>query len=131
MTLIIDARFDFLNDFLLLLNHIFNKVKISVTANKIGRLSIHISASGFLGIEQDLFDKIYNVITTTDKEIISLFEKQETYIDTDSIQNNIFEQTKKIINYINKHEDIIINNMERINMGITKRTIDDIITYLL
>ena len=131
MTLIIDARFDFLNDFLLLLNHIFNKVKISVTANKIGRLSIHISASGFLGIEQDLFDKIYNVITTTDKEIISLFEKQETYIDTDSIQNNIFEQTKKIINYINKHEDIIINNMERINMNMTKRTIDDIITYLL
>ena len=131
MTLIIDARFDFLNDFLLLLNHIFNKVKISVTANKIGRLSIHISASGFFGIEQDLFDKIYNVITTTDKEIISLFEKQETYIDTDSIQNNIFEHTKKIVNYINKHEDIILNNIERINMNMTKRTIDDIITYLL
>ena len=99
--------------------------------NKIGRLSININASGFLGIEDDLFNKIYDIITTTDKEIISIFDKEEIYIDINSIQNNIFEQTKKIINYINKNEEIILKNIERINISIIKRTIDDIITYLL
>jgi len=131
MSLIIDSRYDFINDFLLLLNHIFNKVKINILANKMGRLSIHISALGFLGIEQPLFDQIYDVITKTDKEIISLFDKQEKYMNITSIQNNIFDQTKKIINFINKHSNEIEQNIEKVNISMTKRTIDDIITFLL
>jgi hypothetical protein len=130
-SIIIDTRYDFVNDLLLLLNHLFNKVKINIGANKIGRFYISIIASGFLGITDELFNKIYDIITTTDKEIISLFDNQEIYIDSDSIQNNVFDQTKKIINYINKHSDIIEQNIEKINISMTKRTIDDIITYLL
>jgi len=127
----IDIRFDFINDLLLLLNHIFNKVIIFISANKIGRLGIRIEGKGFLGININLFDKIYDIITKTDKEIISLFDKQNIYINTDSLQNNIFKQSKEIIIYINKYTNIIEENIEKINMSITMRTINDIITYLL
>ena len=127
----IDIRFDFINDLLLLLNHIFNKVIIFILTNKIGRLCLRIVGRGFLGINNNLFDKIYDIITKTDKEIISLFDKQNIYINTDSLQNNIFKQSKEIIIYMNKYTNIIEENIEKINMSITMRTINDIITYLL
>jgi hypothetical protein len=127
--IIIDSRYDFINDLLLLLNHLFEKVSIFLMVNKIGRLCIRIESKGFLGFNENLFNTIYDIIKT-DKEIISIFEKQHSYINIDSIQNNIFDQTKKIINYIMKHEDIIIKNIETINIEITKRTVDDISSYL-
>ena len=127
----IDIRFDFINDLLLLLNHIFNKVIIYILTNKIGRLGLRIVGRGFLGINNNLFDKIYDIITKTDKEIMSLFDKENIYINTDSLQNNIFKQSKEIIIYMNKYTNIIEENIEKINIAITMRTINDIITYLL
>jgi hypothetical protein len=127
--IIIDSRYDFINDLLLLLNHLFEKINIFRMVNKIGRLCIRIESHGFLGFNEKLFQTIYDIIKT-DKEIISIFEKKHTYINIDIIQNNIFNQTKKIINYIMKHEDMILKNNKTIDLEITKRTVDDISTYL-
>jgi len=126
LSIYIEIRYDFINDLLLLLNYIFMKVEIYITSNKIGRLTIRIEALEFLGIDDNLFNKIYEIVTNTDKEIISIFNKQTIYINIDSIENNIFEQTKKIINYITKYQDTIKNNIYKCNISLTKRTINDI-----
>ena len=128
----ISTRFEFISDLLLLLSCIFEKISLLVIPNKIDNFLIKIRCYRFLGISDDLFNKIYDIISSTDKEIISIFnqKKLNILIDIDSIQNNIFKQTKKIINFIKKYKLTLINNIDKINNSIRKRTIDDMSNYL-
>ena len=127
----IEIIYNFINDLLILLNHIFDKIKIYIISNKIGRLTIKIIGSNFLGIDDNLFNQIYEIITNTDKEIISIFTKTNLYINTDLLENTIFDQTKKIISFIIKNEKIIIQNINKINTSIKTRTINHIMTYVI
>jgi len=53
------------------------------------------------------------------------------YINYESIQNNIFSQTKKIINIIADNQDIIVKNKKYIDDIINRRTIDDVSKYII
>ena len=80
--ILIEENFIYVNDLLLLLNIIFDKVYIYTYSSKIGRLSLRIIATGFIGISDDLYSKIYKaLINAKDKEIISLFNVPNTYIN--------------------------------------------------
>ena len=129
--IITEIRYDFINDFLILLNYIFDKVYIHITSNKIGRLTIHINAYNFLGLDDKLYNQIYDILINTDKEIISIFDSTNNYINCDLLQNNIFNQTKKIINTLNNHQKLISQNINKIEMSYIKRTINDVMTYLI
>jgi len=130
--ILIEENFIYVNDFLLLLNTIFEKVYIYTYSSKIGRLSLRIIATGFIGISDDLYSKIYKaLINAKDKEIISLFNVPNTYINYESIENNIFQMTKNIIKIFDKHLDIIEKNINEVNKTIARRTLDDIYTYLI
>ena len=101
-------------------------------SSKIGRLSLRIIATGFIGIIDDLYKKIREaLINAKDKEIISLFSSSNTYINYESIENNIFQMTKNIIKVFDKHLDIIEKNINEVNKTIARRTLDDIYTYLI
>jgi len=129
--IITEIRNDFINDFLILLNYIFDKVYIHITSNKIGRLTIHINAYNFLGLDDKLYNQIYDILINTDKEIISIFDSTNNYINCDLLQNNIFNQTKKIINTLNNNQKLISQNINKIEMSYIKRTINDVMTYLI
>lgn len=132
--IIIEVRNDFINDLITLLNYVFDKIRLFVSSNKIGRLSVKIIASGFKGIEEDLDKKILDIIKDAqknNKEIISIFSTPTMYIDCIGLENNIFSKTKKITDYLKLHKDDIIKNIKRVNDSITKRTLNDISTFVL
>lgn len=129
--LIFELRYDFINDLLILLNHIFDKVYLYKTSNKIGRLSINIKGINFLGLDDTLYNKIYDIIINTNKEIISIFDSNNMYINCDSMQNSIFNQTKKIINTLNNNNKLITQNINKVELSFIKRTINDVMTYLI
>ena len=130
--ILIEENFIFINDLLLLLNIIFEKVYIYTYSSKIGKLSLRIIATGFLGISDDLYTKIYKaIINAKDKEIISLFNMPNTYINYEAIENNIFQATKNIIKIFDKNFDIIEKNIIEVNKPIARRTLDDVYTYLI
>lgn len=130
--ILIEENFIFINDFLLLLNIIFDKVYIYTYSSKIGKLSLRIIATGFVGISDDLYTKIYKaIINAKDKEIISLFNMPNTYINYEAIENNIFQATKNIIKIFDKNLDIIEKNIKEVNKPIARRTLDDVYTYLI
>jgi predicted O-methyltransferase YrrM len=129
--LMIEVRYDFINDLLILLNFIFDKVYLYITSNKIGRLSINIKAVNFLGIDDNLYNKIYDVIINTDKEIISIFDSKYIYLNCESMQNSIFNQTKKIINTLSNNNKLIYQNINKVELSFIKRTINDVMTYLI
>ena len=130
--ILIEENFIFINDLLLLLNIIFEKVYIYTYSSKIGKLSLRIIATGFLGISDDLYRKIYEaVLNAKDKEIISLFNMPNTYINYEAIENNIFQATKNIIKIFDKNFDIIEKNIKEVNKPIARRTLDDVYTYLI
>jgi len=122
-----------INDLLILLNHIFDKIKIRMTSKKIGSLELSITGINFLGINDSLYNKIYDIITTTDKEIISIFDKEinYSYINIEISENKIFDMTKKIISILQKNEKLILLNIDKINMAQRKRTLNDVMKYLL
>jgi hypothetical protein len=120
------------NDLLILLSYIFNKIKVKILSNKIGELSLYIYAENFLGLTDELYNKIYDIITKTDKEIINIFDNNNiVYINTEIYENKIFDITKKIINILKKNEKLILTNIEKINISQKKRTLNDVIDYLL
>jgi hypothetical protein len=132
--IVIEIRNDFINDFITLLNYIFDKIKIYVSSNKIGRLTIKIIASGFKGIEEDLYKKIYDVLkesTRNNKEIISILSNPKGYIDCIGSENNIFSKTKKIVDYLKNNKNDIIRNVKKVNESINRRTLNDISTFVL
>jgi hypothetical protein len=132
--IIIEVRNDFINDLLTLLNYVFEKIRLFISSNKIGRLSIKINASGFKGIEEDLYKKILDIVkegSKSNKEIISIFSEQKGFIDCAGLENNIFSKTKKIINHLKLNKDDIIRNIKRVNDSINKRTLNDISTFVL
>jgi hypothetical protein len=122
-----------INDLLILLNHIFDKIKIKMISKKIGSLELVITGINFLGINDSLYNKIYDIITTTDKEIISIFDKEinNSYINIEIYENKIFDITKKIISILQKNEKLILHNIDKINMAQRKRTLNDVMKYLL
>lgn len=128
----LELRYDFINDLCILLNYLFKKIKIIISSNKIGRLTIRIIGRYFIGIDDKLYDKLYNILKNADShEIISIFSPKEMYINSESIQNNIFSQTKKIINIIVDNQDIVIKNRKYIEDIINRRTIDDVSKYII
>jgi hypothetical protein len=130
--ILIEENFIYVNDLLLLLNIIFEKVYIYTYSSKIGKLSLRIISKGFLGISDDLYRKIYEaVLNAKDKEIISLFNMPNTYINYEAIENNIFQATKNIIKIFDKNFDIIEKNIKEVNKPIARRTLDDVYTYLI
>lgn len=132
--IIIEVRNDFINDLLTLLNYVFDKIRLFISSNKIGRLSIKINASGFKGIEEELYKKILDLVeegSKNNKEIISIFSNSKGYIDCAGLENNIFSKTKKIINHLKLNKDDIIRNIKRVNDSINKRTLNDISTFVL
>jgi hypothetical protein len=132
--IIIEVRNDFINDLLTLLNYVFDKIRLFISSNKIGRLSIKINASGFKGIEEDLYKKILDIVkegSKNNKEIINIFSNPKGYIDCAGLENNIFSKTKKIINHLKLNKDDIIRNIKRVNDSINKRTLNDISTFVL
>ena len=130
--IILEVRYDFINDLCILLNYLFKKLKITISSNKIGRLTIMIMATHFIGIDDNLYNKLYNILKNADtREIINIFNHKEMYINYESIQNNIFSQTKKIINIIADNQDIIVKNKKYIDDIINRRTIDDVSKYII
>ena len=130
--IILEVRYDFINDLCILLNYLFKKLKITISSNKIGRLTIMIMATHFMGIDDNLYNKLYNILKNADtREIINIFNHKEMYINYESIQNNIFSQTKKIINIIADNQDIIVKNKKYIDDIINRRTIDDVSKYII
>jgi hypothetical protein len=89
-------------------------------------------ANHFIGIDDNLYNKLYTILKQADtREIINIFNHREMYINYESIQNNIFSQTKKIINIITDNQDIIIKNKKYIDDIINRRTIDDVSKYII
>jgi hypothetical protein len=130
--IILELRYDFINDLCILLNYLFKKLKIIISSNKIGRLTIRITTYHFLGIDDNLYNKLYNLLKNADtREIISIFNHKEMYINYESIQNNIFSQTKKITDIIVDNQDIVIKNRKYIEDIINRRTIDDVSKYII
>jgi hypothetical protein len=130
--IILEVRYDFINDLCILLNYLFKKLKIIISSNKIGRLTIILMATHFIGIDDNLYNKLYNILKNADTcEIINIFNHKEMYINYESIQNNIFSQTKKIINIIADNQDIIVKNKKYIDDIINRRTIDDVSKYII
>jgi len=130
--IILELRYDFINDFCLLLNYLFKKLKILISSNKIGRLTIIITAHHFLGIDDILYEKIYIILKNANsREILSIFNLKEMYINCESIQNNIFSHSKKIINIIMNNKDIVVKNRKYIEDIINRRTIDDVSKYII
>ena len=121
------------NDLLILLNHIFDKIRIKVFSNKIGSISFSIYGTNFLGINDSLYNKIYDIITTTDKDILSIFNTQNNYlyINIEIYENKIFEMTKKILSNLQKNEKLILQNINKINIAQRKRTLNDVVNFLL
>jgi len=58
--IILEVRYDFINDLCILLNYLFKKLKITISSNKIGRLTIMIMATHFIGIDDNLYNKLNN-----------------------------------------------------------------------
>jgi hypothetical protein len=132
LKILVEENFIFINDFILLLNIIFEKVYIYMYSTKISRLSLRIVATGFVGMSDELYTKIYDaIINAKDKEIISLFNVSNTYINCEAIENNIFEMTKNIIKIIDKNMNIVEKNIEVVNKTIARRTLDDVYKYLI
>lgn len=132
LKILIEENFIFINDFILLLNILFDKVYVYMYSTKISKLSLRIVATGFVGMSDDLYNKILEaIINAKDKEIIRLFNGSHTYINCESIENNIFEMTKNIIKILDKNMDIIEKNIEVINKAIARRTLDDVYKYLI
>ena len=132
LKILIEENFIFINDFILLLNILFEKVYVYIYSTKISRLSLRIVATGFVGMSDELYTKILEaIINAKDKEIIRLFNVSHTYINCESIENNIFEMTKNIIKILDKNMDTIEKNIEVINKAIARRTLDDVYKYLI
>jgi hypothetical protein len=132
LKILVEENFIFINDFILLLNVLFEKVYVYMYSTKISKLSLRIVATGFVGMSDELYNKIYEaIINAKDKEIISLFNVSNTYINYEAIENNIFEMTKNIIKIIDKNMDIVEKNIEVVNKTIARRTLDDVYKYLI
>jgi len=125
----IEMRYDFINDLLILLNHIFSKIKIYITSVKIGILTVKIVGINFIGLDDSVFDDIYKIINDSNdsnKEIVSIFNKKNLYINCDILQNSIFDQTKKIINIVINNQKLIMNNINKININNISKTLNDL-----
>lgn len=130
--ILLELRYDFVNDLCILLNYLFKKLKIAISSNKIGRLTVIIMSSHFIGMDDNLYDKLYNMLKNANaSEIISIFNHKKMYINCESIQNNIFSHTKKILNIIMDNKDIVIKNRKYIDDIINRRTIDDVSKYII
>jgi predicted O-methyltransferase YrrM len=125
----IEMRFDFINDLLILLNHIFSKIKIYISSDKIGILTVKIVGLNFIELDEDIFDNIYKIVNdsnNSNKEIVSIFNKKNLYINCDILQNSIFDQTKKIINIVINNQKLIMNNINKININNISKTLNDL-----
>ena len=112
----------------------FNSLRGDITLTSDTTTGIKITASGFKGIEEDLYKKILDIVkegSKNNKEIISIFSNPKGFIDCAGLENNIFSKTKKIIDYLKIHKDDIIRNIKRVNDSINKRTLNDISTFVL
>ena len=131
-TILIGERYDFINDFITLLTYAFKKLEIYIFSNKIGRLNIHLICKGFIGIPDKLFNELYKILEESkEKDLVSIFTECQMCINFDSIQLALFESTKKIINVLKEHGEIIKKNVKELENNIIKRTLDDIYEYLL
>jgi hypothetical protein len=134
-TITLSVDDNFINDYLILLNYIFKKVYINTFSNKIGFISLRINCIEFLGINNILYDKIYNILIKSEKknsEIISLFEVKNNnpYLVYNNTRNHINNRINSIISFFEENQDIIINNINIIKNYQKQNTINDLIFYL-
>lgn len=130
----IDIRNDIVNDYLILLNYIFDKVYLYLFSNKIGRISIRIHAVGFTGMSDDLYNKLSDILyhaERTNNEIVSLFNSDIIYIKIKDYESNVSNFSKKIITYIEDNKDTIIDNIDKINNNQKQITINDFVNSLI
>jgi len=130
----IDIRNDIVNDYLILLNYIFDKVYVYQFSNKIGRISIKIHAIGFIGIANELYNKLSDILYNaerTNNEIVSLFNSDLSYINIKDYESNVSNITNNIITYIENNKDTIIDNIDKINNNQKQITINDFVNSLI
>jgi hypothetical protein len=130
----VDIRSDIVNDYLILLNYIFDKVYLYQFSNKIGRISIRIHAVGFMGMSNDLYNQLSDILyhaERTNNEIISLFNSDQKYLNIRDYESNVSNITNTIITYIENNKDTIIDNIDKINNNQKQITINDFVNSLI
>jgi len=126
----ISERYDFINDFILLLNILFKKVVIYKHSNKVGRLNIYIICKEYNGMTDDIYNMIIDSLKEHKKdEIINIFDLKHNYLDIKSLENIIFNISKKIIKIIENNTELITMNKNKIINSIIKRTVNDVYNY--
>jgi hypothetical protein len=118
---------NFANDIIFLLNFIFKKIYVFSYTHKIGTLFIHIIAKHYVNIDDNLYEKIYNILEhsyKTNTEVVSLF-KTSNLIDIHLINTNFYKSTNKITHQINVNKNILLKNIELIRNKSKKITIND------
>lgn len=128
----IDFNFNFTDDYLILLNHLFQKVNIYLYSNKIGRITIKISCLKFLGIDKELYTKLCNILFYSQKndlEILSLFNSNTLYFKNNNYLEKMNEFVKEINSYMKIHYDILSKYIDKIKNHQKQRTINDLINF--
>jgi hypothetical protein len=122
----IDSNLLFLNDYFILLSSMFKKVIISFVPYRLYGLVLTVTCLNFQGIPESVYDGILRRLALNkDMEIVSLFKNgPEVWIFQEP-------QIKTILKEYDENKDIILKNLDKFKILQTKRTLDDLYTYVL
>jgi len=126
-SLILDGRVRIMNDFLRLLSGLFTKTNLYFIPYKMSTYITRISCTNFQGIPISIYDGILKRLSLNkDMEIVSLFKNSQQIW---GFEEN--PQLKTILKEYDENKDIILNHLDKFRILQTRRTLDDLYTYVL
>jgi len=126
-SIVFDFQLKFVNDFLVLLQGTFKKVKFINWPNNLYGYCFLIEATSFEGIPDSIYDGILRRLSLNkDMEIVSLFKNSQQIW---GFEEN--PQLKTILKEYDENKDIILNHLDKFRILQTRRTLDDLYTYVL
>jgi hypothetical protein len=126
-SLILDGRVRIMNDFLRLLSGLFTKTNLYFIPYKMSTYITRISCTNFQVIPISIYDGILKRLSLNkDMEIVSLFKNSQQIW---GFEEN--PQLKTILKEYDENKDIILNHLDKFRILQTRRTLDDLYTYVL